>query len=70
MSINKEVNINNINIKESYSENGKNIMVFDLGGGTYDLAVLQLNLEEKEYQVKSKYSDKYLGGDDFDNKLI
>ena len=70
MSINKEVNINNINIKESYSEKGKNIMVFDLGGGTYDLAVLQLNLEEKEYQVKSKYSDKYLGGDDFDNKLI
>jgi hypothetical protein len=31
MSINKEVNINNINIKESYSEKGKNIMVFDLG---------------------------------------
>lgn len=59
-----------INIKESYSEKGKNVMVFDLGGGTFDLAILQLNLEEKEYQVKSKYSDKYLGGDDFDNKLI
>ena len=62
--------INNNNINHSYSEKGKNIMVFDLGGGTYDLAVLQLNLEAKEYQVKSKYSDKYLGGDDFDNQLI
>ena len=62
--------INNNSINNSYSEKGKNIMIFDLGGGTYDLAVLQLNLEEKEYQVKSKYSDKYLGGDDFDNQLI
>ena len=67
---NKEMSINKINIKNSFSEKGKNVMVFDLGGGTFDLAILQLNLEEKEYQVKSKYSNKYLGGDDFDNKLI
>ena len=51
-------------------EKGKNIMIFDLGGGTYDLAILQLNLDKKEYEVKSKISDKYLGGDDFDNKLV
>ena len=48
----------------------KNIMVFDLGGGTFDLAILNLNEDKKEYEVKSKYSDKHLGGDDFDNKLV
>ena len=48
----------------------KNVMVFDLGGGTFDLAILKINLQKKEYEVKSKISDKYLGGDDFDNKLL
>ena len=69
-SINK---INEINIKSSINkmdEKGKNIMVFDLGGGTFDLAILNLNIDKKEYEVKSKYSDKHLGGDDFDNKLV
>lgn len=51
-------------------ESDKNIMVFDLGGGTYDLAILQINSEHKEYEVKSKISDKFLGGNDFDNKLV
>ena len=48
----------------------KNVLVFDLGGGTFDLAILKINLKKKEYEVKSKISDKYLGGDDFDNKLL
>ena len=64
---------NLINIKRSINkmeEKGKNIMVFDLGGGTFDLAILNLNEDKKEYEVKSKYSDKHLGGDDFDNKLV
>ena len=51
------------------SDKGKNVLVFDLGGGTFDLAILNLNCMEKEYKVKSKYSDIHLGGDDFDNKL-
>ena len=62
------------NLKQSLAsvgnDKGKNILVFDLGGGTFDLAILKLNLEKKEYEVKSKYSDKYLGGDDFDNALV
>ena len=62
---NKEDNEEN---KEE-EEKGKNILVFDLGGGTFDLAILKLNSTHKEYEVKSKYSDKHLGGDDFDNKL-
>lgn len=51
-------------------DKGKNVMIFDLGGGTFDLAILKLNVEKKEYEVKSKYSNKHLGGDDFDNKLV
>jgi len=73
---NNDLKKDNINIKDSIArmqdeeeKNQKNIMVFDLGGGTFDLAILKLNLDKKEYEVKSKYSDKHLGGDDFDNKL-
>ena len=36
------------------NEEAKNVMVFDLGGGTFDLAILKLNLNQKEYEVKSK----------------
>ena len=69
---NRENNINNFNINSTnlFESKGKNIMVFDLGGGTFDLALLQINFEEKEYTVKSKFSNKYLGGDDFDNKML
>ena len=59
-----------INIIDNKFEKGKNVMVFDLGGGTFDLAILNLNKNKKEYEVKSKCSDKHLGGDDFDNKLV
>ena len=59
-----------INIIDNKFEKGKNVMVFDLGGGTFDLAILKLNINKKEYEVKSKCSDKHLGGDDFDNKLV
>ena len=62
------------NLKQSLAsvgnDKGKNILVFDLGGGTFDLAILKINLEKKEYEVISKYSDKHLGGDDFDNALV
>ena len=63
-------NQNQINIIDNKIEKGKNVMIFDLGGGTFDLAILNLNQEKKEYEVKSKYSDKHLGGDDFDNELV
>ena len=72
-SKNDNIDFNEINIKDSVNiinNKGKNIMVFDLGGGTFDLAILKLNIEDKEYEVKSKYSDKHLGGDDFDNKIV
>lgn len=35
----------------------KNVMFFDLRGGTFDLVILKINLNKKEYEVKSKISD-------------
>jgi len=46
----------------------KNILVFDLGGGTYDVSILQL--EKNKFSVLSINGDSHLGGEDFDNKLV
>lgn len=46
----------------------QNIMIFDLGGGTFDVSVL--SLEESVFQVISTGGDTHLGGEDFDNKLV
>ena len=44
------------------------VAVFDLGGGTYDICVLEL--AEGVFEVKSTNGDTHLGGDDFDQRLI
>jgi molecular chaperone DnaK len=44
------------------------IAVFDLGGGTYDISILELG--EGVFEVKSTNGDTHLGGDDFDQRLI
>ena len=44
------------------------IAVFDLGGGTFDISVLELG--DGVFEVKSTNGDTHLGGDDFDQKLI
>ncbi len=44
------------------------IAVFDLGGGTYDISVLELG--EGVFEVKSTNGDTHLGGDDFDQRII
>jgi len=44
------------------------IAVFDLGGGTYDISVLEL--AEGVFEVKSTNGDTHLGGDDFDDRVI
>ncbi|WP_273585138.1 molecular chaperone DnaK [Columbia Basin potato purple top phytoplasma] len=46
----------------------QNILVFDLGGGTFDVSIL--NLAEGNFSVLSTAGDNLLGGDDFDNKII
>jgi len=50
-------------------EKGKNIAVFDFGGGTFDISVLQ-NLGEGAFRVVSTNGDTHLGGDDIDERLI
>ena len=49
----------------------KNILVFDLGGGTFDVTILRINRsEEINFETLSTNGDKFLGGEDFDNKLV
>ena len=50
--------------------NGK-ILVFDLGGGTFDVTILSINSQNEEnFEIISTNGDKFLGGEDFDNKLV
>jgi molecular chaperone DnaK len=44
------------------------IAVFDLGGGTYDISILELG--DGVFEVKSTNGDTHLGGDDFDQRII
>ncbi len=44
------------------------LAVFDLGGGTFDISLLQMG--EGVFEVKSTNGDTFLGGDDFDNRII
>lgn len=44
------------------------IAVYDLGGGTYDISILELG--DGVFEVKSTHGDTHLGGDDFDQQLI
>ena len=46
----------------------KKIAVYDLGGGTYDISILELG--DGVFQVISTNGDTHLGGDDFDNRII
>ncbi|WOO87160.1 molecular chaperone DnaK [Mollicutes bacterium LVI A0039] len=50
------------------TEEDKTIMVFDLGGGTFDVSILELG--GGVFEVVSTAGDNKLGGDDFDNKII
>jgi molecular chaperone DnaK len=44
------------------------VAVYDLGGGTFDISVLEIG--EDVYEVLATYGDTFLGGDDFDDRLI
>ena len=50
------------------SKGDKTIAVYDLGGGTFDITILQLG--DGVFEVKSTNGDTHLGGDDFDNALL
>ncbi|CAK9881504.1 unnamed protein product [Sphagnum jensenii] len=54
--------------KKSSSTGEKNILIFDLGGGTFDVSLL--TIEEGIFEVKSTAGDTHLGGEDFDNRMV
>jgi L1 cell adhesion molecule like protein len=45
-----------------------NVLIFDLGGGTFDVSIL--NIDDGIFEVKSTAGDTHLGGEDFDNRLV
>ena len=47
----------------------KNVLIFDLGGGTFDVSVLTIT-EGSVFEVKSTAGDTHLGGEDFDNRMV
>lgn len=47
----------------------KNILIFDLGGGTFDVSILTID-EGSLFEVKSTAGDTHLGGEDFDSRLV
>ena len=46
----------------------RNVLIFDLGGGTFDVSVL--SIEDGIFEVKSTAGDTHLGGEDFDNRMV
>merc|ERR1712126_70584 len=46
----------------------RNVLIFDLGGGTFDVSIL--TIEDGIFEVKSTTGDTHLGGEDFDNRLV
>lgn len=46
----------------------KNVLIFDLGGGTFDVSLL--TIEEGLFEVRATAGDTHLGGDDFDNRMV
>jgi len=54
--------------KKGASSTEKNILIFDLGGGTFDVSIL--SIDDGIFEVKATAGDTHLGGEDFDNRLV
>ena len=54
--------------KSGTSSGEKNVLIFDLGGGTFDVSVL--SIEDGIFEVKATAGDTHLGGEDFDNRMV
>ncbi|XP_027163847.1 heat shock cognate 70 kDa protein-like [Coffea eugenioides] len=54
--------------KKSNCKGKINVLIFDLGGGTFDVSVL--TIEEGFFEVKATAGDTHLGGEDFDNRMV
>ncbi len=49
-------------------KSNETIMVFDLGGGTFDVSILEV--DDGVFEVKATSGDTHLGGDDFDKRIV
>ena len=54
--------------KMATSTVGKNVLIFDLGGGTFDVSLLTIRKEN--FEVKATAGNTHLGGEDFDNRMV
>jgi L1 cell adhesion molecule like protein len=54
--------------KKGTTSGEQNVLIFDLGGGTFDVSLL--TIEEGIFEVKATAGDTHLGGEDFDNRLV
>ncbi|CAK9186840.1 unnamed protein product [Ilex paraguariensis] len=54
--------------KKASKTGEKNVLIFDLGGGTFDVSLL--TIEEGVFEVKATAGDTHLGGEDFDNRMV
>ena len=54
--------------KKNGAKGEKNILIFDLGGGTFDVSIL--SIDDGIFEVKATAGDTHLGGEDFDNRMV
>jgi L1 cell adhesion molecule like protein len=54
--------------KKKQNNQEKNVLIFDLGGGTFDVSIL--SIDDGVFEVKSTAGDTHLGGEDFDNRMV
>merc|ERR1711902_268744 len=54
--------------KKKSGEKESNVLIFDLGGGTFDVSIL--SIDGGIFEVKSTAGDTHLGGEDFDNRMV
>merc|ERR1712198_384448 len=55
-------------LDKTSSEGERNVLIFDLGGGTFDVSIL--TIDGGVFEVKSTAGDTHLGGEDFDNRIL
>jgi heat shock protein 1/8 len=55
-------------LEKANKEKATNVLIFDLGGGTFDVSIL--NIEDGIFEVLATAGDTHLGGEDFDNRIV
>ncbi len=54
--------------KRASTKGERIVLIFDLGGGTFDVSLL--SIDEGIFEVKATAGDTHLGGEDFDNRMV